>query len=124
MKEWMKDTHYELASTLYKQWIRKANNAIKLPTRESSPCKQKASGKKLFRGASAKSVVTADGDDDSAHAARTGDDFDPVAEEIERWARLPADHYEAAEDGQQIRVADEEGWAGGGGGVDEAEALA
>ena len=40
----------------------------------------------------------------SCWGARTGDDFDLVAEEIERWACLPADHYEAFldKDGQLL----------------------
>jgi hypothetical protein len=44
---------YELARTLYMQWLRKANNIVQLPTRESSPHKkQKMGGPSLFCGAS------------------------------------------------------------------------
>ena len=35
---------YELARTLYMQWLRKANNIVQLLTRESSPCKKQTDG--------------------------------------------------------------------------------
>ena len=108
-KEWMVDWHFTLAKTLYLQWLRQANTLLKLPMRESSPRKEKAqklnSGKKLFRGASS-APASGEGGDDSAVAAHTpSDGFDPVTDEVERWARLPRpEHYEAFydEDGQLV----------------------
>ena len=66
---------YELARTLYMQWLRKANNIVQLPTRDSSPRKkQKMGGPSLFRCAS---LVE---DLEGSPAAHEG--FDPVTDEI------------------------------------------
>ena len=63
---------YELARTLYMQWLRKANNIVQLP---SSPRKkQKMGGPSLFRCAS---LVE---DLEGSPAAHEG--FDPVTDEI------------------------------------------
>ena len=80
------NSQYELARTLYLQWLRSANEIVKLPVREGSPRKkQKSISPSLFRGAS---LV------EGAPAARTpSDGFDPVTDEVERWERLDPDLY-------------------------------
>jgi hypothetical protein len=71
---------YELARTLYMQWLRKANNIVQFPTRESSPRKkQKMGGPSLFRGAS-----LVEGLQGSPAARTQNDGFGPVTGEIER----------------------------------------
>ena len=60
---------------------------------------------KLFRGgAGVKSAAAEDGDEEmlQARAANTG--FDPVVDEIERWARVPPEHYDSFydDDGQLL----------------------
>lgn len=80
------NSQYELARTLYLQWLRSANEIVKLPVREGSPRKkQKSISPSLFRGAS---LV------EGAPTARTpSDGFDPVTDEVERWERLDPDLY-------------------------------
>ena len=82
---------YITTETLYKTYIREANDVVKLPTRQMSPRKtQKLSGgSRMFRGASAlEGEVT-----DTA-------EFDTVTDEIRRWSSLSADEYQRfVEDG-------------------------
>ena len=82
---------YITAETLYKTYIREANDVVKLPTRQMSPRKtQKLSGgSRMFRGASAlEGEVT-----DTA-------EFDTVTDEIRRWSSLSADECQRfVEDG-------------------------
>ena len=87
---------YELARSLYMQWLRKANNIVQLLARESSPRKkQKMGAPSLFCCAS---LVE---DLEGSPAARTQNDgFDPVTDEIERWERLSLDSFsEFVDDG-------------------------
>jgi hypothetical protein len=88
-KGMLTNEQYELARTLYMQWLRKANTIVQLPTRESSPRKkQKMGGPSLFRGASLVEGL------EGSRAARTQNDgFDPVTDEIERWERLSPDSF-------------------------------
>ena len=78
---------YELARILYRQWLRKANSIVQLPTRQGSTSKkQKMGGPSLFRGAS-----LVEGLEGSPAARTQNDDFDPVTDEIEQWERLSQD---------------------------------
>ena len=73
-KSMLTNDQYELARTLYMQWLRKANNIVQFPTRESSPRKkQKMGGPSLFRGAS-----IGEGLEGSPTARTQNDGFDPV----------------------------------------------
>ena len=91
VKGMLTDVQYELARTLYLQWLRAANDLKKLPTREGSPRKkQKTSGPSLFRGAG-----LVEGAQNSPAARTQSDGFDPVTDEIERWERLSPDSYSA-----------------------------
>ena len=87
---------YELARSLYMQWLRKANNIVQLLARESSPRKkQKMGGPSLFRGAS-----LVEGLEGSPAARTQSDGLDPVTDEIERWERLSLDSFsEFVDDG-------------------------
>ena len=87
---------YELARSLYMQWLRKANNIVQLLARESSPRKkQKMGAPSLFRGAS-----LVEGLEGSPAARTQNDGFDPVTDEIERWERLSLDSFsEFVDDG-------------------------
>ena len=77
----------ELARTLYLQWLRTANEIVKLPVRGSSPRKKlKTAVPSLFRGA-----LLVEGAADSPAARTPSDGFDPVIDEIERWERLDPD---------------------------------
>ena len=74
---------YELARSLYMQWLRKANNIVQLLARESSTHKkQKMGGPSLFHGAS---IV--EGLEGSPAARTQNDGFDLVTDEIEQWDR-------------------------------------
>lgn len=100
---------FDLAHTLYFQWVRIANDIGRLATRESSPRKAQkiGGGGKLFRG---KELV--EDDCGSAPAARKeADGFDPVAEEIERWERLSSDVYEKFTDDDHLLNEFEMMWA-------------
>ena len=87
---------YELARTLYMQWLRKANNIVQLP---SSPRKkQKMGGPSLFRCASLVEGL------EGSPAARTQNDcFDPVTDKIEPRERLSPDSFsECVDDGSLL----------------------
>ena len=73
---------YITAETLYKTYIREANDVVKLPTRQMSPRKtQKLSGgSRMFRGASSLEGEVTD-----------TVEFDTVTDEIRRWSSLSAD---------------------------------
>jgi len=79
-KGMLTNKQYELARTLYMQWLRKTNNIVQLPMLESSPRKkQKMGAPSLFCCAS---LVE---DLEGSPAARTQNDgFDPVTDEIEQ----------------------------------------
>ena len=80
VKGMLTNEQYELARTLYMQWLHKANNIVQLPTRASSPSKkQKMGGPLLFHGAS-----LVDGLEGSPAARTQNDGFGPVTGEIER----------------------------------------
>jgi hypothetical protein len=82
---------YITAETLYKTFIREANDVVKFATRQMSPLKtQKLSGgSRLFRGASALECEVTE----SA-------EFDTVTDEIGRWSSLSEDEYQRfVEDG-------------------------
>ena len=82
-KGMLTNEQYELARILYMQWLRKANNIVQLPMRESSTHKkQKMGGPSLFDGAS---IV--EGLEGSPAARTQNDGFDLVTEEIEQWDR-------------------------------------
>jgi hypothetical protein len=89
-KDILTPAQYDLARTLYLQWLRAANDVQKLPTREGSPRKKQKTGggPALFRGAS-----LLKGTDGSPAARNPTDGFDPVTDEIERWERLSSDAY-------------------------------
>jgi hypothetical protein len=81
------------------QWLRKANNIVQLPTRESSlRKKKKMGGPSLFCGASLVEGL------EGSPAARTQKDcFDPVTDEIERWDRPSPDSFsEFVDDGSLL----------------------
>jgi hypothetical protein len=83
------EQQYELAKTLYMQWLHAANETEKSPKREGSPRKkQKTAGPSLFRGAS-----LVKGAESSPTARTPSDGFDLVVDEIERWKRLSPDAY-------------------------------
>jgi hypothetical protein len=73
---------YITAETLYKTYIREANDVVKFPTRQMSPLKtQKLSGgSRMFRGASVLECEVTE----SA-------EFDTVTDEIGRWSSLSED---------------------------------
>ena len=98
-KGMLTNEQYELARSLYMQWLRKANNIVQLLARESSPRKkQKMGGPSLFRGAS-----LVEGLEGSPAARTQNDDFDPVTDEIERWERLSPDSFsEFVDDGSLL----------------------
>jgi hypothetical protein len=82
---------YITAETLYKTFIREANDVVKFPTRQMSPRKtQKLSGgSRMFRGASALECEVTE-------AA----EFDTVTDEIGRWSSLSEDECQRfVEDG-------------------------
>jgi hypothetical protein len=82
---------YITAETLYKTFIREANDVVKFATRQMSPLKtQKLSGgSRLFRGASTLECEVTE----SA-------EFDTVTDEIGRWSSLSEDEYQRfVEDG-------------------------
>ena len=82
---------YITAETLYKTYIREANDVVKLPTRQMSPSKtQKMSGgSMIFRGSSALECEVTE-------AA----EFDTVTDEIGRWSSLSEDECQRfVEDG-------------------------
>ena len=95
-KGMLTNKQYELARTLYMQWLRKTNNIVQLPMLESSPRKkQKMGAPSLFRGAS-----LVEGLEVSPAARTQNDGFDPVTDEIERWERLSLDSFsEFVDDG-------------------------
>jgi hypothetical protein len=76
------DHQYITAETLYKTFIREANDVVKLPTRQMSPLKtQKLSGgSRMFRGASALECEVTE-----------TVEFDTVTDEIGRWSSLSED---------------------------------
>ena len=84
---------YITAGTLYKTYIREANDVVKFPTRQMSPYKtQKLSGgSRMFQGASTlESEVT------------ETVEFDAVTDEIRRWSSLSEDEcqqFVSVEDG-------------------------
>jgi hypothetical protein len=88
-----------MARTLYMQWLRKANNIVQLPTRESSPRKkQKMGGPSLLHCAS-----LVEGLEGSPAARTQNDGFDPVTDEIERWDRPSLDSFsEFVDDGSLL----------------------
>ena len=99
-KGMLTNDQYELARTLYMQWLHKANNIVQLLTRESSTRKkQKMGGPSLFRGASLVEGL------EGSRAARTQNDgFDPVTDEIERWDQLSPDSFsEFVDDGSLLK---------------------
>jgi hypothetical protein len=95
-KGMLTNDQYELARILYRQWLRKANSIVQLPTREGSTSKkQKMGGPSLFRGAS-----LVEGLEGSPAARTQSDGLDPVTDEIERWERLSLDSFsEFVDDG-------------------------
>ena len=88
-KGMLTNDQYDLARTLYRQWLRKANSIVQLPTRQGSTSKkQKMGGPSLFRGAS-----LVEGLEGSPAARTQNDDFDPVTDEIEQCERLSQDSF-------------------------------
>jgi hypothetical protein len=82
---------YIISETLYKTYIREANDVVKLPTRQMSPSKtQKMSGgSMIFRGASALECEVTE-----------TPEFDTVTDEIRRWSSLSEDECQRfVEDG-------------------------
>ena len=91
-KGMLTNDQYELARILYRQWLRKANSIVQLPTREGSTSKkQKMGGPSLFRGASLVEGL------EGSPAARTQID------EIGQWERLsPDSSSEFVDDGSLL----------------------
>ena len=83
----MLEKQYITAETLYKTYIREANDVVKLSTRQMSPVqekKQKLSGtSRMFRGAS----VLEPQESEMTEPA----EFDPVTDEIRRWSSVSED---------------------------------
>ena len=82
------EDQYITSETLYKTFIREANDVVKLPTRQMSPRKtQKLSGgSRMFRALEGEVTDTAE--------------FDTVTDEIRRWSSLSADECQRfVEDG-------------------------
>jgi hypothetical protein len=76
-KGMLTNEQYELARILYMQWLRKANNIVQLPRRESSPRKkQQLGGPSPFHGAS-----FVEGLEGSPRARTQNDGFDPVTDD-------------------------------------------
>ena len=92
---YLSSEQYELAKTLYKQALRAAVQIVGVATRTTrhSPQKKKqklAPGGMLFRGQSALAEK-----EESPATPDPSTDFDPVVDEMDKWAHLAREHYQA-----------------------------
>ena len=92
---YLSESQYQLAKTLYTQMLRGALEISRMPTRSSPPrlAKKPKSESMLFRGSSALPSTGVGGE--SPEQPTPGDDYDPVVDEANRWAHLSQEHYQA-----------------------------
>ena len=97
VKAMLTTAQYELAKTLYLQWMRDANKIVKLASRSSPRKAQKTSSSGgLFRGASMVDWM------ESPDSPSPEGGFDPVMEEIDRWNHLSSDVWASFIDGDGL----------------------